>query len=264
MIILEKTIFYKAGFGIGFGLYACRRVAGGIGGELAAGRGLQLAVSRRPAVHALQNLVTPATFARWWVEKKTSDKIDKPELARELRLLKDAGFGGVEINPIAFPERTADMGIVSVDWLSPAWLELLRFTLEQAASLGMGCDLIVGSGWPFGAPWVAADERSRVRVVSAIKLEGPIDYQAVVADLIKDAYPAISAPFAGRVSKLISLSLVPTPLNSLEDVKDIPVEAGKKTYRIAVPSGNHMLYGLVEFDGFSEVINGAPGAAIRN
>jgi hypothetical protein len=196
-------------------------------------------------------------FARWWWN---GDKIEKSELARELRLLRDAGFGGVEINPIAFPDRTADMGRASVDWLSPVWVELLRFTLEEAASLGMACDLIVGSGWPFGAPLLAADERSRVRVISAIKLEGPVDYQAVVPDLIKDAYPAISAPFAGRVSKLISLSLVPTPLNGLEDVKDIPVEPEKKTYRIPVPSGSHMLYGLVEFDGFSEVINGAPGA----
>ena len=196
-------------------------------------------------------------FARWWWN---GDKIEKSELARELRLLKEAGFGGVEINPIAFPDRTADMGIASIDWLSPEWLELLRFTLFEAAALGMTCDLIVGSGWPFGAPSVAADERSRVRVISAIRLEGPQVYPAVVADLIKDAYPAISAPFEGRVSKLISLSLVPTPLNSLEDVKDIPLEADLNSYRIPIPPGIHMLYGLVEFDGFSEVINGAPGA----
>lgn len=196
-------------------------------------------------------------FARWWWN---GDKVEKPELARELRLLRDAGFGGVEINPIAFPERTADMGVASVGWLSPEWLALLRFTLEEAASLGMSCDLIVGSGWPFGGPWLAADERSRVRVISAVRLQGPADYPVTVADLIKDAYPAISAPFAGRVSKLISLSLVPTPLNSLEEVTDIPLGTGKQSYRISVPSGSHMLYALVEFDGFSEVINGAPGA----
>ncbi len=196
-------------------------------------------------------------FVRWWWN---GDKVEKRELARELRLLKDAGFGGVEINPIAFPERTADMGIASIDWLSPAWLELLRFALEEAASLGMTCDLIVGSGWPFGAPWLAQEERSQVRVVSAIKLEGSLDYSVVVADLIKDAYPAISAPFEGRTSKLISLSLVPNPLNSLDEVKDIPLEVGKKTYEVRVPSGSHMLYGMVEFVGFSAVINGAPGA----
>ena len=196
-------------------------------------------------------------FVRWWWN---GDKIEKLELSRQLRVLRDAGFGGVEINPIAFPEKTADMGIASLEWLSPAWLDMLRFVLAEAASLGMICDLIVGSGWPFGAPWLAADERSRVRVISAIKLEGPLDYEVGVADIIKDAYPAISAPFAGRTSKLISLHLVPSPLNSLDEVKAIPVETGKKAYRMSVPSGSHLLYGLVEFDGFSEVINGAPGA----
>jgi hypothetical protein len=196
-------------------------------------------------------------FVRWWWN---GDKVERAELARELRLLKDAGFGGVEINPIAFPDRTADMGIPSVEWLSASWLELLRFTLEEAASLDMTCDLIVGSGWPFGAPGLAAEERSRVRVIAAIKVEGPVDYEASVADLFKEAYPAISAPFAGRVSRLISLHLAPTPLDNLKQVKDIALEAGIKTYRIPVPAGSHMLYGLVEFDGFSEVINGAPGA----
>jgi hypothetical protein len=53
-------------------------------------------------------VMTSRPFARWWWN---GDKIEKAELSRELRVLKDAGFGGVEINPIAFPERTADMGI---------------------------------------------------------------------------------------------------------------------------------------------------------
>jgi hypothetical protein len=196
-------------------------------------------------------------FVRWWWN---GDKIEMEELLRELKALKSAGFGGVEINPIAFPDRTADMGLPSLEWLSPPWLDMLKFALEEAAALGLTCDLIVGSGWPFGAPWLAADERSRVRVISAIKLEGPVDYEAITGDLIKDAYPAISAPFEGRVSKLISLHLVPSPLNSLDEVTAIPVDAEKKAYRISVPVGSHMLYGLVEFIGFSQVINGAPGA----
>jgi len=201
--------------------------------------------------------MTSRPFVRWWWN---GDKVAQSELVRELRLLRDAGIGGVEINPIAFPDRTADMGIPSVEWLSPPWLELLRFTLEEAASLGMTCDLIVGSGWPFGAPGLAAEERSRVRVIATVKVEGPVDYELSVADLIKEAYPVISAPFEGRVSKLISLHLTPTSLDGLKSVKAVPVDAGKKMYTISVPAGAHMIYGLVEFDGFSEVINGAPGA----
>src|SRR3982750_3248846 len=87
-------------------------------------------------------------FVRWWWN---GDKIEKAELARELRLLKAAGIGGVEINPIAFPARTDDLGKSSLDWLSPGWIEMLHFTFSEAKTLDLTCDLIVGSGWPFGA-----------------------------------------------------------------------------------------------------------------
>ena len=39
-------------------------------------------------------------YVRWWWN---GDKVEAKELIRELRLLKDAGIGGVEINPIEFP-----------------------------------------------------------------------------------------------------------------------------------------------------------------
>jgi hypothetical protein len=196
-------------------------------------------------------------FVRWWWN---GDKIERSELARQLRLLKEAGIGGVEINPIAFPERTADMGIPSVGWLSAPWLDMLRFTLEEAASLGITCDLIVGSGWPFGAGWLAEEERSRVRVIATVRIEGPVEFEWSLADIFKEAYPTITAPFEGRVPRLISLSLVPNPLNDLEEVKEFPVDPAQDSYRIPVPSGSYVLYGLVEFDGFMAVINGAPGA----
>ena len=37
-------------------------------------------------------------FVRWWWN---GDRVDGKELSRELRLLKEAGIGGVEISPIA-------------------------------------------------------------------------------------------------------------------------------------------------------------------
>ena len=39
-------------------------------------------------------------FVRWWWN---GDKVEADELVREMRLLKEAGIGGIEINPIAFP-----------------------------------------------------------------------------------------------------------------------------------------------------------------
>src|SRR3982751_3390548 len=53
-------------------------------------------------------------FVRWWWN---GDKVVKSELSRELRVMKAAGIGGVEINPIKFPPRTEDMGVPSLKWL---------------------------------------------------------------------------------------------------------------------------------------------------
>jgi len=87
-------------------------------------------------------------FVRWWWN---GDKVEKGELSRELRLLKEAGIGGVEINPIKFPARTDDMGKPALRWLSDEWIDALQHVFTEAKFLGLTCDLIVGSGWPFGA-----------------------------------------------------------------------------------------------------------------
>jgi hypothetical protein len=196
-------------------------------------------------------------FVRWWWN---GDKIEKAELARELRLLKEAGIGGVEINPIKFPARTNDIGKRSVQWLSDEWIELLQFAFDEAKSLGMTCDLIVGSGWPFGAEWLEGDERSQVVVIGTKKLEGPLDYEVSLFDLYKEADPAISSPFPGRKMEMLSVKLVPSIINNREDAKDLSGQIPNGTIKCKIPQGKYVLYALVKISGFMEVIQGAPGA----
>lgn len=203
----------------------------------------------------------PATiyrpFVRWWWN---GDKIEKDELSRELRMLKDAGIGGVEINPIKFPARTQDPGIRSVQWLSDEWIDLLEFALKEARSLGMTCDLIVGSGWPFGAEWLEGDERSQVMVVGTKKIEGPLDYEVSLFELYKEADPGISSPFSGRKMEAVSVTLTPAIINNLEDARDLSAQIPTGTIRCQVPEGKHVLYAMVKIHGFMAVIQGAPGA----
>jgi hypothetical protein len=196
-------------------------------------------------------------FVRWWWN---GDKVEKTELARELRLMKEAGIGGVEINPIKFPAHTDDMDKPSIKWLSPEWIDLLQFTLKEAASLGLTCDLIVGSGWPFGAEYLQGEERSQVVVIAAHKLEGPLEYEVSSFDLFKEADPAVTSPFSGRTIELLSVQLVPDPFNSMEEVKDLSGAITGGTVRVSIPPGKYVVYGLVKINGFMEVINGAPGA----
>jgi hypothetical protein len=198
-------------------------------------------------------------FIRWWWN---GDKIEAGELVRELRLLKEAGIGGVEINPVEFPTRSEgdDLGIPSLKWLSAEWIDMLKVTFDEANSLGMTCDLIVGSGWPFGAEYLEGEERSQIVVISVKKLTGPLDYEISKFEIFKEADPAISSPFPGRIPELLSLKLVPDPLVNFDQVTDLSDQKANETIKISVPKGKYAIYGLVKINGFMQVINGAPGA----
>ena len=199
-------------------------------------------------------------FVRWWWN---GNKVEAGELVRELQLLKAAGIGGVEINPVAFPSRSEgdDLGKPSLDWLSSEWCEMLAVVFGEARRLGMTCDLIVGSGWPFGTEDLPEEERSQVVVIAVKKVTGPADLSVSREEIFREAGPAVSNPWAGRKYSLLSMMLVPDPLNSPDDITDLSDRIGEEYFDLFVPEGNHALYALVHVNGFMEVINGAPGAS---
>ena len=60
--------------------------------------------------------------------------------------MQASGVGGVEINPIAFPESSDADGIKSMTIFTDEWLEMLEVALKGIKERGMVCDMIVGSG----------------------------------------------------------------------------------------------------------------------
>ncbi|MBC7615262.1 MAG: glycoside hydrolase family 2, partial [Pedobacter sp.] len=195
-------------------------------------------------------------FVRWWWN---GNKIEKSELTRELKILKDAGIGGVEINPISFPSNTDDMGIPSVEWLSDEWIDLLKFALEEAKRLDMTCDLLAGTGFPFGAEFLEGEERAQVVVTAVKKLEGPIKTEISVFDIFKEADPATLSPYSGRKMELLELKLVPDPLINMDQIINIKSKVIDDVLKIDLPKGKFGVYALVKIDGFMKVIQGAPG-----
>ena len=202
-----------------------------------------------------ENIYRP--FVRWWWN---GDKIEKGEITRELQLLRDAGISGVEITPIKFPAKTDDLGKRSVPWLSDEWITLLQFTLQEASALGITCDLLVGSGWPFGGEWLAEEERSQIVVIGTKTLEGPMDYEAPLSELFKKADPTIYSPFAEKKMEILAIKLLPSTVNSAEEAKDISDNISNGVIKYKIPGGKYVLYALIKIRGFMQVIQGAPGA----
>jgi len=198
-------------------------------------------------------------FVRWWWN---GNKVEAGELVRELRLLKEAGIGGVEINPIEFPSRFDgdDLGKPSLKWLSKEWTDMLKVVFAEGKSLGMTCDLLVGSGWPFGAEYLEGEERAQIAVIAVKKIRGPVDYEISKFEIFREADPPISSPFPGRTMDVLSLSLVPDPLTDLNQIVPLNRNLEKEVQKVHVPEGKFALYALVRINGFMQVINGAPGA----
>jgi hypothetical protein len=107
----------------------------------------------RPAksVSDLQLARDARPWTRWWW---FGSCVAEGEITRQLEALREAGFGGVEIQPIYAP---ADPPVKPIPYLSPAWMRMLEHTLREAARLDIGVDLTMGSGWPWGGPWIGAD-----------------------------------------------------------------------------------------------------------
>lgn len=196
-------------------------------------------------------------FVRWWWNgaKLTAEEID-----RELGVMQDAGIGGVEINTIRFPGGD-DLGIPSLDYMSPEWIAMVKSAIESASRRGMTCDIIVGSGWPFGAEFLAENERTQLLTKTSRKLTGPAEVTLDVAELLSEADPQVGFKYAGQTIVLHSLTLAPAAMETFTPGTDIPFEKGASTVTVQVPAGEHVLYALVKVTGFQSVINGGPGAS---
>ncbi|WEK20169.1 MAG: glycosyl hydrolase [Candidatus Pedobacter colombiensis] len=104
-------------------------------------------------------------WTRWWW---MGSAVDERNLNKVLTEYQQAGIGGVEITPIygavGFEKRY-------IDFLSPRWVEMLRYTVQKSNTLGMGVDMNTGTGWPFGGPMVKPEDAATKLIVQQYELK---------------------------------------------------------------------------------------------
>ena len=102
---------------------------------------------------------------RWWW---FGPSVDNAQLEREMRLMKEGGIGGFEVQPV-YP-LSLDENIRISPFLSAEYLAALRFTADKAKELGLRFDLTLGSGWPFGGPGVSIEHAAARLRYDALRL----------------------------------------------------------------------------------------------
>jgi hypothetical protein len=98
---------------------------------------------------------TAKPWAYWWWP---GSAVNEADLAANLKTYADAGFGGLHIIPIYGVKGEEEKFI---PYMSERWLEILDFTTKEAAKNGLGIDMSLGTGWPFGGPNVKKEDAAQ-------------------------------------------------------------------------------------------------------
>ena len=135
----------------------------------------------------------------WWWH---GSAVDKTNLTHELQRFHDAGLGGVQITTI-YGTKGAEAR--DIPYLTPAWLDMMGYTVDEAQRLGLGVDMTLGSGWCFGGPTVSDQDANASVVVKTIdvatgqKLNGKFSRDSTQA-LVAFAPDGKSVELTGKIS----------------------------------------------------------------
>lgn len=138
---------------------------------------------------------TTKPWAYWWW---MGSAVNEADLAKNLKTYADAGFGGLHIIPI-YGVKGEEQKFV--EYLSPRWFELLDFTTKEAAKNGLGIDMTLGTGWPFGGKYVT--EADAAKKFELVEKNGKVGVQSVLTkQQVKRAAPGGEGLVIDHFSKM--------------------------------------------------------------
>jgi hypothetical protein len=130
-------------------------------------------------------------MTRWWW---FGGAVTPEEITRELRLMSESGLRGVELQPV-YPLEIDDpaRGIRNIRYFSAEWFDLLRHTIKETRRLGMQFDFTLGSGWPYGGPFIPIELAARKARVLAQEVVGPQDFSWLLTSELTESETIVVA-----------------------------------------------------------------------
>src|SRR5438093_234246 len=111
-------------------------------------------------------------WTRWWW---FGPEATREGIAYELEQMRKQGIGGVEMQCMPPVHLEGNF-----EFLSDQWAQMVKFTVEKAKQLGMRVDFTLGTGWPYGGPWIPIELSSQCIKMSAEDVVGPVEYGVTV------------------------------------------------------------------------------------
>ena len=128
-----------------------------------------------------------APGTRWWW---LGSALDTANVRWNMEQYASHGIGAVEITPLYGVKGNQANNI---DFLSPKWMEMLKYVQAQGKRLGIQVDMNNGTGWPFGGPTTPLEEAAcKVVVVDSV----------VTSGVLKEGYKLLVPQKEQKYSKL--------------------------------------------------------------
>ena len=188
-------------------------------------------------------------ITRWWW---FGSAVTKPELQREILAMKAGGFGGFEIQPV-YPLALDDplTGFKNLPYLSPDFLDMVKFAADTGEKNDLRVDLTLSSGWPYGGPSTPITEAAEcLRMVSA---DVPAGVDSIAIPSIGTG-ERLLAVFLGAGSvkdqNIASLQLLAAPPNGGRQLLRISSSQRFAMFFIASRTGQQVKRAAVGAEGF--------------
>ncbi len=150
-------------------------------------------------------------WTRWWWE---GSAVNEKGLTWNLQQYQKAGLGGVEITPIYGVHGYENQ---FVRFLTPRWMQLFAFTLNESKRLGLGVDLANATGWPFGGPWVKNADASKTIEYKTYVLKG--------GEQLKESIVFIRQGYVRTAnSKSTDINKIKNPISLNQNLQDLALD----------------------------------------
>jgi hypothetical protein len=145
-----------------------------------------------------QSVSTAKPWTQWWW---MGSAVTKEDITTQLQQLARAGMGGVTIIPIYGVKGYEQQAL---EYLSPAWLDVMQHTVREGQRLGLGVDMATGTGWPFGGPNVSRELAAQQWKVVEGKFIAEPTRQLVKRPAPGGAGPVLDPYGAGAMARYLS------------------------------------------------------------
>lgn len=149
-------------------------------------------------------------WTRWWWHDSA---VNTEDLTANMEELEAAGFGGLEITPIYGVKGNEKKAL---QFQSEEWMKAFEHTLKEGKRLDMGIDLANASGWPFGGPWIQAED--------ACKNVHYKQYAVRGGQRLNKKIVYIQEPLVRAVGHRVDISQVKFPISSNTNLNELALD----------------------------------------